>query len=393
MARFALYSSTGTNQLSSTPSSTTTAFRFSKQEQNNFPKTTTTPLNISSSNSAFKNATLPNDVYMDYELSNGTISSIRSKLNKTLNRDEETLGAQKTFSKYTKMYNRFKLPTVNDVFQKGFAHVFFTRPDCNVLTPGGHSLNESFKYDPEFNYAWQNNADLVKQLTLDNGQSHQFMLALSNKVASFSLKDEQIQYNTYGKSFKGWQISYGRNNIESKSADSFQVSFNDDRTLHIHLLHKLWVEYISDVYLGKKAPKEDYIRNRMLDYASSCYYILTAEDGETIIFWSKYYGIFPVTVPTTKYGWDQGNIVKGDLVDVEYRYSFKEDMNPESLVEFNMNANVDSDQTYVPTFDPNLGHVGTTWVGAPYIELVTNNTDPECPHTFKLRFSSSVVKY
>ena len=51
-----------------------------------------------------------------------------------------------------------------------------------------------------------------------------------------------------------------------------------------------------------------------------------------------------------------------------------------------MNAGISSNMKYVPTFDPKLGHVGTTWVGAPYIELVTDNTDPESPYTFKLRF-------
>ena len=62
---------------------------------------------------------------------------------------------------------------------------------------------------------------------------------------------------------------------------------------------------------------------------------------------------------------------------------------PESLMELNLNSNVSGNMTYVPTYDKKLGHVGTTWVGAPYVELVTNNTDPECPYTFKLRFRES----
>ena len=31
-------------------------------------------------------------------------------------------------------YNRFKLAMPDDILTKGFAHVFFTRPDCNILT-------------------------------------------------------------------------------------------------------------------------------------------------------------------------------------------------------------------------------------------------------------------
>jgi hypothetical protein len=287
-----------------------------------------------------------------------------------------------------KYYNRFKLPTLNDVFQKGYGHVFFTRPDCNILNEHATALNSAFSADNEFNYAWLNNSDLVKELSLDSNQTHDFMLSLSNKAASFSLSDEYIETDTYGKTYKGWQVAYGRNNIESKTAKDFNVTYNDDRTLHLYTLHKLWVDYISEVYQGRKAPKERAIRDKILDYASSCYYIITAEDGETIIFWSKYYGVFPTTSPSTQFGWSHGTVVEAPRYDIRYQYSFKEDMNPESLIEFNLVAGVSGNMNYEPTYDPKLGHVGTTWVGAPYVELITNNTDAECPYTFKLRFQS-----
>ena len=386
MARYALYGSLKSNShpSSSENKSTSKVVSVNGKITSAFPNKTR-PLNLTSSTDYLaKNATA-SKVYMDYDLDPISFSKLKEQLDVVLNRNE--LNAQNTFTRYTNYYNRFKLPTANDAFQKGFAHVFFTRPDCNVLNPGGTELSSSFAADPEFYYAWQNNPDLVKQLALDNGQSHHFMLSLSNKAASFSLKDEQINADTYGKTLKGWQIAYGRNNVESKSSDRFTVKFDDDRSLHIYMLHRLWVDYISDVYQGKKAPKPEYIRERMLDYAASCYYIITAEDGETIIFWSKYYGVFPTTIPSTQYGWASENVIRNPELDIEYQYSFKEDMNPEALTEFNINAGVKGNQTYVPTFDPKLGHSGTTWVGAPYIELVTNNTDPDCNYTFKLRFS------
>lgn len=386
MARYALYGSLKSNNhpSSSVNKSTSNALNISGNASAAYPNITK-PLGLDDLDKKSKNAR-PSNVYMNYVFDPLSFSDIKDQLAEILGRDE--LNAENTFSRYTNYYNRFKLPTVNDAFQKGFAHVFFTRPDCNVLNPAGNALSSSFQSDPEFYYAWQNNPDLVKQLALDNGQSHHFMLSLSNKAASFSLKDEQINADTYGKTLKGWQIAYGRNNVESKSSDRFTVKFNDDRSLHIYMLHRLWVDYISDVYQGRKAPKPEYIRDRMLDYAASCYYIITAEDGETIIFWSKYYGVFPTTIPSNQYGWAAENVIKNPDIDIEYQYSFKEDMNPEALTEFNINAGVNGkNQTYVPTFDPKLGHSGTTWVGAPYIELVTNNSDPGCNYTFKLRFS------
>ena len=384
MARYALYGSIDELGIQSYKSTASNAFNINNQTAA-FPNVKT-PLKSSEIDKGNK-TTVPSNVYMDYTLNGTSITTVRNNLAKTLNLYEE--GAQSTFTKYTEYYNRFKLPTLNDAFQKGFAHVFFTRPDCNLVNGTATKLNDSFKNDPEFSYAWKNNPALVKQLVIENGQKHDFMLALSNKAAGFSTNDEFINTDTYGKSYKGWQIAYGKNNIESKSAGDFNVTFNDDRTLHIYQLHKLWVDYISDVYQGKKSPKTPYILTKILDYASSCYYIITAEDGETIIFWSKYYGVFPTTIPSNQFSWAQGNIIEKPQIDIKYQYSFKEDMNPEALIEFNINAGVqgNASMTYVPVYDPKLGHAGTTWVGAPYIELVNNNTDPECPYTFKLRFS------
>lgn len=387
MARYALYGSTTSNQVSS--KALTASYSFNISNQKSIYPNVIKPITTSNLEDKSQEA-IPKNVYMDYSLQNESILTIRDKLLKTL--DLSNVGAQNIFNRYTKYYNRFKLPTLDDAFQKGFAHVFFTRPDCNLLSDKGMLLNDAYNADGLFAYSWRNNNNVIKQLVKENGQNHDFMMLLSNKATSFSLADEYINTDMYGKTYKGWQIAYGRNNVESKSAGDFTVSFIDDRTLHVYNLHKLWTEYISDVYQGNKSPKLKYIKERVLDYASSCYYIITAEDGETIIFWSKYYGVFPTTAPSTQYSWAQGNTIDRPQFDIKYQYSFKEDMNPESLVEFNMNSHIESDLKYVPVYDPKLGHSGTTWVGAPYIELVTNNTDPECPWTFKLRFRSVTEK-
>jgi hypothetical protein len=313
-------------------------------------------------------------------------------LNDVLNKIHKTIGlydggAQNTFKKYTKEYNRFKLPTLNDAFQKGFAHVFFIRPDLNT---------EAMKKDADFCYAFKNSPSMTNELCQANGSDHDFMLSLSNKAASFSLTDEYIDTDTYGKTFAGWKIAYGKNNVESKTAGDFSITYHDDRTLHIYHLHKLWVDYIAKCYHGSISPKSEYIKNHVLDYASACYYIVTAEDAETIIFWSKYYGVFPSTVPSTQYSWAYGNVIQDPTIEIKYQYSFKEDFNPAALTELNVNANIDvSGEKYVPTYDPKLGHAGDTWVGVPYIEVIDDKgvTDGdiilESPYTFKLRFKKA----
>lgn len=317
------------------------------------------------------------------------MKSILSKLHKSIGIiDEPSSSAMSNWNKSVEYYNRFKLPTVNDALQKGFAHIFFVRPDCNILT-GGDTLTDNLKNNQTFSIAMKKSPLLVKELVYGNGSNHDFMLSLSNKVGSFSPSDEYINTDTYGKTYTGYKIAYGKSNIDSKTAGNFSITYTDDRYLHVYELHKLWVEYISGVYRGEIIPKSANVINKILDYAGACYYILTAEDNETIIFWSKYYGVFPTIIPSEPFAWTKGSLIQNPELTIQYMYSFKEDYNPMSMVEFNRNSRIyssSSQLTYLPTFDSTLGHVGNTWVGAPFIELVTNNSDAGCPYTYKLRF-------
>ena len=118
-------------------------------------------------------------------------------------------------------------------------------------------------------------------------------------------------------------------------------------------------------------------------------YQIKKEDNETIIFWCKYYGVFPTTAPVTQLSWGGGNVVTNPQIDISYRYSFKENFNPYTILEFNTNARVDNkignELIYSPTYDKSLGHVGKPWVGAPYIELSQNSNSSQ-PYVYKLRF-------
>ena len=50
-------------------------------------------------------------------------------------------------------YNRFKLAQADDYLSRGFAHVFFTKPDCNIYGESGHTLNDKTKAD-HFRNGW-----------------------------------------------------------------------------------------------------------------------------------------------------------------------------------------------------------------------------------------------
>lgn len=324
---------------------------------------------------------------MDYTTNYNELNASFNILRKSLNIDTDTADA--LYKKYSKKYNRFKVPTMNDMLTKGFAHVFFTRPSCNILkqtSAGSYSLSDTVKNSPIFKLANKTNKSTLYQLSIDGPYNHDFGLYLSNKATSFEGKDIALDSDTYGRSLRGHSIAYGKHNTKSKAASEFSVSYIDDRNLHILNLHNYWVEYISGCYTGRFMPNPERILAKELDYACSVYYIVTAENGEDIIYWAKYYGVFPVNVPGSNMGWQKGQVITNPEVSITYQYSFYEPMNPEILYEFNLNTSP-GDYKYAATYQPDILGTGTTWVGAPFIEFTKKNpSKPSSAPLYKLRF-------
>ena len=315
---------------------------------------------------------------------------LADKLNKTVG-IPSSRSSWSTFNEYTgAAYNRFKIPVTSDKLMRGFGHVFFVKPNCNIMGEDG-GLEGGLKNNPIFTYVNERSPRIIENLVLRYGRGYtDFSYALSNAVTNFPLSDEFIETDTYGNTWTGYKISYGRHNIDSKTAGEISLNFRDDRDLRIYQIHKLWIEYISGCYRGEIYPTNDTIIDKILDYAGAIYYILTAEDGETILFWSKYYGTFPITIPSEAFTWAEGNTVQNPELTITYRYSYKEDYNPVAISEFNMNTSlyqvVSNNIGYVPTYDSLLGTAGNTWVGAPYIEEVKEGDSI----LYKLRFIGEI---
>lgn len=334
-------------------------------------------------------------MFMDYDKVDGrtSVDTLVDNLNITSNFISGS--PQSIFNRNLVNYNRFKIKSPDDVFYRGFPHVFFVRPDLNIFYGNNKDvtrLSPALENNSLFSYAWKNSQTLVRSLVQNNGDPHMFNMYLSNKVTSFETSDEFIGTENNGKTYLGHQITYGKDVIESRTSGELNLNFDDDRNCHTYLLNRLWMEYVNLVSRGTISPTPQNILDKILDYAGSVYYIVTAEDGETIIFWSKYYGVFPSTSPSSQFSWS-GEAIQGPLnYSFKYQYSFKEDFNPFSLVEFNMNSGITKNtktQYYVPVFDKLNNTVTTTWVGQPYIELCTdlNNPNSGTPYTFKLRFN------
>lgn len=339
------------------------------------------------------------DYYADYDSdkiaigSSGksfTILEDMDEIRKSINTDIN--GRHNLYQKYVNRYNKFKMAYGDDMLSKTFAHVFFVRPDCNIFkdSTSYYELTPALENLPDFYYARRHCPDMLRQLTQSNyGFGHQFMLYPSNKVRSFEVADEYITTDSYGQGCTGYKVPYGKHNVESRTADKFSISYIDDRDLHLYNMHKLWIDYISYVYRGKVVPKKRYIQNKVIDYATCVYYILCAEDGETVIFWSKYWGVFPTKAPSSTFSFtaeNPGGVSKPEFT-IEYQYAWKEDFNPLSMVEFNEHGG-NHNYKYVPPFQSSKLGPSYTWSGAPFIETFSS-TKTDTPYTFRLRYRPS----
>ena len=316
------------------------------------------------------------DYYTDYSSFENDIKKERSNLNLFNGTDYKSLKDQM----YNK-FNRFKIAFPDYHLTKTFAHVFLTRPDLNLFNESSFpDLMPIFSKDPTFYYLYKNDRNTLLSLTKHLTSDHDFFPFLSSNSGSFEISDEFIKTMEVGETFTGYKIQYGKHNVESQTAGTFNISYTDDRDLTIYKIHKAWIEYISKVYRGVVEPKAEYIMEKILDYACSAYYILCGPDGESILFWSKYFGVFPTNTPASVTSWSKGNLLKIPEYNITYAYSVKEDFSPLTLAEFNMNSH--GYLNYRKTYEPYLLSTGKTFTGAPFIDTYNSNGE----YTFKLRF-------
>lgn len=311
---------------------------------------------------------------------NNEISGMTEALN-AARRQLSLYSADDNKSLFTK-FNRFKIATPGVELGKGFPYIFFTKPDLDLLDRGTGKLQSKFDgIDHTFTYLYNNNPEIFKSLHTAFGGDHSFNNYLSNMARSFEPSDEVIRTVETGETYTGWKTVYGRNTNESNSAGQFNIQYRDSRNLDITKMHKVWIDYMNAVYRGAIEVERNLIHKKILNYACSVYYIVTAEDGETIIYWAKYYGVFPINVPTSVLGWSAGSPLKLPEFSISYMYALRDQYDPLTLAEFNTLSS--GPYEYKKAYNEANAMSSASWSGAPYVDIVKK---PDGTVAYKLRF-------
>lgn len=292
-------------------------------------------------------------------------------------------------------------------------YLFFTKPDLHLMDPHNNILNPELQGYPYFQELKERYPDVINQLQYHNtvgGKSSPFMTLLSNTVKS-SLDLPSISTNTidtpatiYGTAYnyRGWGYS-------SDEKIDFTLEFEDSKYLEVYNLVKAYEEYERLKHLGLVTPPNIegdqsvkgkcfsyYIRNKILHDQFSVYKFIVEDDGETIVYYAKLWGVFFKNVPREAF--TDVKTEGGLSYSIEFEAAFVEDMNPSILTDFNSLV-FDKAKTLqpLPLYNTDKRMMDGRWASLPVVtKILVNDPDPskkidwlgpkKMNHIYKLRW-------
>lgn len=284
-------------------------------------------------------------------------------------------------------YNRIKLPIVDTEFRKGFRHVFFTRPECYIMS-SRTELSEQCYYDEDFSSCFTRMPHILKILSptyvtgshSKNDINSNWNYLLSNRVVSLQSaiktgSEPSQQHVTTPLGYNVIAPSY----ITSMSNSNLSVVFSETKDFEVYEMLRMWMLYNHKRKYGIFSPpfngysyKNGFLSNangntglseegmpvqtgdnfagvlyhpydRALENCASIFEIYTNESMTKILYWCKYYGVYPEEASIEGFSSDvnKAATAEGGLkCNATFRYQRKLECVNKTLVEFNYNAGI-----------------------------------------------------
>jgi hypothetical protein len=328
-----------------------------------------------------------------------------------------------------RLYNRTKIPDANIAFRKGFRHIFFTRPECYIMSFGsdGVVLSEQCTNDEDFQSSFMRMPHISMLLSPSyvtgtvgyNGTiPHNWNFLLSNMVQGMGNTDEKLNL------IESTSFQLPSGTLDSIKGSTISLTFNETRNLDVYEFIRMWILYIYKVARGyllpsyngyqyknafttestnsqkfrvtEKTTKFLHPYDRALDYPCSLFNFVTDETGCKIISWEKYFGLFPISVSLKMENQKNGPITstEGLQVTAEFAYQYREQNRNRTFIEFNYNAGIcdrhgnpwstwlpeslsflvkDTDDAVLPKY---IGAAGM-FTGSPFVVMGSKYTGPD----------------
>lgn len=324
-----------------------------------------------------------------YDVEKINIGTLESKLEKT--RRANLLYKANEVEWYTK-FNRFGVLDPQEELGPTKEYIFFVKPDLHIFDKyDDNKLNPELANVPYFMDLFKNhtNFPVLRQLQISNrvgfAQSP-FMNVLSCAVkSSLDLPTANADKIETSSNMYGTKMEYMWSNYSSDEESDFSLEFSDTRFLEVYNIFKAWIEYNRLKSIGLVSPpSDDYIIEQKLHDVTCVYKIIVEDDGETIVHYSKIYGVFPLSYPRDVFG----NMDKsgGLTFSIQFNGGPVEDGDPNILADFNeLTANYITGKA-ANIYDKDYRGINGDWVGVPYI-VQSATSGVNARSIFKLKWS------
>ena len=303
---------------------------------NTFNSTST---NISDNNTsnAIRDSKI-NPAYSEYPIK-GQIPDFNDSLAIKAARHSVNLFDREEINLYDKTY-RFGLFNPYGTVTTTREFLFFTKPDLHIYERDDKTgsltgrLVEGIRNIPFWVDLATNRHRTIEQLQLSMNPQDNFIHLLQNQVNSnldipnLSAETIDTATNMYGVGF-----SYRGSSEASDDGPEFSLEFKDGRWLDVYYLFKTYEEYETLKHHGVIRPWKHYIENKIIHDQFAIYKFLVDEDMETILYYGKFYGVMPKSLPRDVFS--SATFDNGLSFTIDFKAAFYEDMKPDILADFN----------------------------------------------------------
>lgn len=242
---------------------------------------------------------------------------------------------------YNKTY-RFGLFNPYGAISSVKEFLFFTKPDLNIfyrnedtgMLDYGEILINELNSIPYWKELKKTRSRTIKLLQSSTDTVDHFNHLLQNQVIS-NLSVPGLEATTIetAQNMFGVGFSYHGSSEASDDSFDFDLEFKDTRWLDVYYFFKTYEEYETLKHHGIIAPWRYYIENKIIHDQFSIYKFLVDEDFETIIYYAKFYGVMPKSLPRDVFS--STNFDNGLSYSISFKAAFFDDMKPEIIADFN----------------------------------------------------------
>ncbi len=246
-------------------------------------------------------------------------------------------------------YYRFGIMNPYESVSTTKEYLFFTKPDLNIFIThtedvdkdSGVSLgqlNPNLSNIPFWRELVDNNIDIVRCLedsyTKSQVMPNRFNYLLTNSCIS-NLSIPGLDAETIDTPNNDFGVGYSYRGSSEASNDNyeFDLEFKDNMFLDTYLYFKAYEEYETLKTHGLIAPALVYIQDKIIHDQFSIYKFLVGEDGETIIYYCKFFGVMPKSLPRDVFS--SATFDNGLSYSISFKAAFFDDKDPQIIADFN----------------------------------------------------------